>query len=312
MDAPWEPDRPTECIATFSGEPCDRPVKANGLCSTHSSRKKYGYDMDAPEPHRNKGIQCSATIQGEPCGNDAKALGLCYSHYNRQKIGFDMDAPWQTFDPDRFCKATIQGEPCTRSAISVSGMCDGHEMRVRRGSDMDAPWIIIDPNRPCTATVEGRPCDRPYSRGGFCAGHYIRSRRGSDMEAPWIIVDPERGCTIDGCERGHKSLGLCPFHYLQIQKERRLDAQVEPNGFTAERLVARLAMYGRTCWICGEEIDDEPGEFHLDHVKPISAGGAHTPANLRPAHRLCNITKQAAWPIDTSTAHLRLDPARLP
>lgn len=36
----------------------------------------------------------------------------------------------------------------------------------------------------------------------------------------------------------------------------------------------------------------EPGGYTLDHVIPKSLGGAHTLANLRPAHRRCNLARQ--------------------
>nr|DAV64902.1 MAG TPA: HNH endonuclease [Caudoviricetes sp.] len=36
----------------------------------------------------------------------------------------------------------------------------------------------------------------------------------------------------------------------------------------------------------------EPGGYTLDHVIPKSLGGAHTLANLRPAHRRCNLSRQ--------------------
>lgn len=52
------------------------------------------------------------------------------------------------------------------------------------------------------------------------------------------------------------------------------------------------------CWLCGGEIDyaatgpavnKNPWSFVADHVMPVAKGGApFDPANLRPAHRLCN------------------------
>jgi 5-methylcytosine-specific restriction endonuclease McrA len=43
---------------------------------------------------------------------------------------------------------------------------------------------------------------------------------------------------------------------------------------------------GWICWICGEAV--EPQDATLDHVVPVSLGGAHTPANVRLAHGVCN------------------------
>lgn len=60
--------------------------------------------------------------------------------------------------------------------------------------------------------------------------------------------------------------------------------------FTAEQLVARMRYFGNLCWMCGEEADT------VDHVKPLSAGGPHMLANLRPACRSCNCRKRDQWP----------------
>lgn len=45
------------------------------------------------------------------------------------------------------------------------------------------------------------------------------------------------------------------------------------------------------CGICGEPVD--PARFHVDHKVPLARGGAHTYANVQPAHPACNLTKGA-------------------
>jgi 5-methylcytosine-specific restriction endonuclease McrA len=46
------------------------------------------------------------------------------------------------------------------------------------------------------------------------------------------------------------------------------------------------------CWMCGGDADT------VDHVKPLSKGGAHILANLRSACQSCNSSKGATWPFD--------------
>jgi hypothetical protein len=52
------------------------------------------------------------------------------------------------------------------------------------------------------------------------------------------------------------------------------------------------------CWICTRKIDinlpwNHAGEWTLDHVVALTEGGAPLdPANLRPAHRVCNLQRQ--------------------
>jgi len=297
------------CTATIQGEPCDKSATVRGLCPGHYQRWRRGADLDAPWYGTTGPGLCSGTFAGEPCDRPARGKGLCDVHHQRLRNGTDLDAPLRILDPTRPCTATIQGEPCDKP-YQRNGLCRGHATRLERGQDMDAPWRG---EQACSATVEGQPCDKPYSSNGFCGGHLQRWRIGSPpMDAPWNEKQPGRVCEVDGCAGDHMANGLCAKHYQLERFHRERASQVEPNGFTVERLNARLAMFGRTCWVCGQRIPEGDRELHIDHVKPLAMGGAHTPANLRPACAECNGRKGAAWPIDTSTAHLRLDPARLP
>lgn len=69
------------------------------------------------------------------------------------------------------------------------------------------------------------------------------------------------------------------------------DAPVEKwGGRKAQEYVLRtIAEYGTVCIICGL-----PGSNSADHVIPRSEGGAvYDLANLGPAHRGCNYSRQA-------------------
>jgi 5-methylcytosine-specific restriction endonuclease McrA len=62
-----------------------------------------------------------------------------------------------------------------------------------------------------------------------------------------------------------------------------------------------LETYGAICHLCNLTIDLEAPKqvgktgwevgFHIDHVIPISKGGADNLANVRPAHAYCNQRK---------------------
>lgn len=47
-------------------------------------------------------------------------------------------------------------------------------------------------------------------------------------------------------------------------------------------------IYGGMCGICLKFIE---GDFHVDHVIPISKGGLHCYANVQAAHPICNLRK---------------------
>jgi 5-methylcytosine-specific restriction endonuclease McrA len=63
-------------------------------------------------------------------------------------------------------------------------------------------------------------------------------------------------------------------------------------------LAAKLAYWGSRCWIAGPGCTIDPEAW--DHVKPLSKGGAHLLANLRPACKSCNSSKSARWPWPTT------------
>jgi len=65
---------------------------------------------------------------------------------------------------------------------------------------------------------------------------------------------------------------------------------VGANYTTVEMIAARCQMWGNRCYICGAPMEA------IDHVKPLSKGGAHLPCNLRPVCTICNSRKRDKWP----------------
>ncbi|PJE22356.1 MAG: hypothetical protein CK431_16990 [Mycobacterium sp.] len=77
---------------------------------------------------------------------------------------------------------------------------------------------------------------------------------------------------------------------LAHQRRRAAGAGVAIIAFTPEQLAQRWSYYGNRCWIC------RAWATATDHVKPLSKGGAHMLANLRPICKSCNSTKHNKWP----------------
>lgn len=68
--------------------------------------------------------------------------------------------------------------------------------------------------------------------------------------------------------------------------------QVGGSDYTTIAMIrARFAYHGNRCVYCGEA-----GQLQADHVIPISRGGAHLPANIVPACKPCNSSKQDRKP----------------
>lgn len=70
-----------------------------------------------------------------------------------------------------------------------------------------------------------------------------------------------------------------------------------PRSTTTRDLHRNQIRRGRPpCALCSEPIDYslpylDPGEFVVDHIVPLSKGGADTLENKQPAHRSCNRVK---------------------
>ena len=66
------------------------------------------------------------------------------------------------------------------------------------------------------------------------------------------------------------------------------------NGNARRKVRVWLKDQGRPCHICGGAIDyslpaGHPMSFEVDEIVPVSRGGSPTdPANVAPAHRICN------------------------
>jgi len=172
---------------------------------------------------------------------------------------------------------------CGRKSIA-KGKCTTHYRRPPQ------PECIVD------------GCDRESSRRKLCEAHYRRLMKHGDVGPTDIREwDAERTCSIDGCDADYLASGLCVSHYMHQPEQlfrarnnthnrrvRVLDlAPVYP--IPTEKVQARIDYYGGLCYLCGAPADT------IDHVKPISKGGAHIPANLRPACLSCNSSKRDTW-----------------
>lgn len=106
---------------------------------------------------------------------------------------------------------------------------------------------------------------------------YAEKRRAHRRTYKWRERFPEEA-------RRHDSL----------RRARKIGAAIgEP--FTNSEIFERD---GWVCGLCDEPIDrdlrhPEPGSASLDHVLPLSRGGAHSRENVQAAHLGCNLAKGA-------------------
>lgn len=107
-------------------------------------------------------------------------------------------------------------------------------------------------------------------------------RLANDYSATWRAANKEH---ISAYNRTYE-------RRMYEHKKGRQDAVSSRSiPFSKNDLQKRIDYFGGKCWICGE-----PWQ-HLDHVKPIKAGGWHALSNIRPACARCNRRKSSLWPV---------------
>lgn len=178
------------------------------------------------------------------------------------------------------------------------GWCGTHYQRWRTTGDVGgAELLLAKPKGRCS--VDG--CRKPahYGLAQLCKGHYLRRMRHGSVTGGSSSPQFDARCRIRSCEKRHYSRGLCQQHWATVQSHpaERATRRGFPiiGSLTVDALIARVDYYGGLCWMCGAPADE------IDHVKPLSAGGAWWPSNLRPACHDCNARKRNVWPYPTTT-----------
>jgi len=108
----------------------------------------------------------------------------------------------------------------------------------------------------------------------------------------WRAANPSRCREL--YRRQYHSDPLRFFGYISNRRAKRIGATPVGTYATSDIVSAHLGMWGDKCWVCGSPM------VAVDHVKPISKGGLHVVANLRPICNHCNVVKSDKWPFPTT------------
>lgn len=126
-------------------------------------------------------------------------------------------------------------------------------------------------------------------RRGLPARLYFRVDRDRLGEA---LIGVGREVSLDDVLTTYRS-HLTSLSRTGLMRARKLGVEAEYTDYAEV-----LKRDGMTCGICGEPIRYGPGSreghLHFDHRVPLSAGGAHTLDNIRPAHAQCNTGLQSS------------------
>lgn len=134
---------------------------------------------------------------------------------------------------------------------------------------------------PCNTASTGRygmcrDCRTKYNKSYYAANAEDRKRYSRE----WAAANPDR-----------------------VERKRANHATTLENAdpfavTTYAKVWERFAYFGWRCWLCGDPVSVET--VTREHVKPLTAGGLHVPANIRPACQSCNSSKNNQWPFDTA------------
>ena len=194
-------------------------------------------------------------------------------------------------------------------------LCNRHRLRRRMGiPDCDVRGCQKTGRREDRLCVLHRPQPAPPSRSCRVCGQAIAARRQycAACLPPTYGYTPRpatprpcAGCGIEIVKRcGRRDRSFCePCRIIQYRavhdaaKARRRAQMTD----TRSEPVQRMRVFDRDQWccrLCGDPVDRSarvPNHHAptLDHIVPLSAGGAHTYANIQTAHFICNSLRGA-------------------
>lgn len=258
--------------STCSIDGCEKPVLGRGWCNMHYSRWRRNGDVNDPG---RKVRYC--TIDG--CEKPRAAHGLCMMHHLR-KIRGTKNATEP--GPLRIYADACKVVGCERP-YSGLGYCSLHEQRFRKHGDPGPLGLTRWGNRTCSAAG----CDDQHHANGFCAFH--NKHAGAETSRPCSRC----GDAIDMMERnaaGRKR------HGSTLMCRDCLRARTSRSKWSAKAIAARDE--SPECRLCGVDVDlsvrfPDPMSGSVDHILPVSRGGANDLDNLQLAHLVCNMRKGA-------------------
>lgn len=287
---------------------CVKQARSRNWCSAHYERwRKHGDPavvLPPSPPPRNPRVQGGPCLVAD-CPRLSLAKDLCDLHYRRQaKYGDPMGrAPARPPRKPAIRKGRVtwvraNPEPCAIDECSELerslGLCSSHYY---------VHWKYGDPlwQAPAYDVCTVDDCDSPSRNAAnpLCEAHYCRKWRNGTLEVGQCTV-----CQGPLPADSPFSRRFCADCALARRRARSRDAEhrrrAASTGEHSER-VDTSQIYERDGWRCGicrKRVDrrlawPHPKSPSLDHVVPISEGGAHTKANVRLAHLTCNTARGA-------------------
>jgi hypothetical protein len=265
---------------TCSVDGCESKVRCKSLCNKHYLRlRNHGDPLFRFKPEGRQ----ACTV--EDCAKFAAGHGLCQTHYMRLK------RTGSTADPVRV-PLSCQIDGCV-DAHYGRGYCSKHYHKwyAHGNASHRLPGEVVGGMKICASCRADLPVEEYGIDKSVKSGRSIYCRGCvSKKVSAWYLENREQ-------VREYSRLYAKRNPHLVLAKVQRRNAR-KLEQFVED--VDRLSLANRDGWrcgICSEEIGQDPWphprSLSVDHVIPLSRGGAHGYANTQAAHLSCNIGKGA-------------------
>lgn len=243
-------------------EQCGRPLGCRGLCGTHYKNLKKTGVAERPCP---------------TCGVDMVVIGVAAAYCSAE------------------CRPKCRIEWCDNVTTGKRDVCSPHYAAIaKRGRD---PLYGLQRDKHCVSCGSrdwhdnglrkycSRACARVWGRSG---GEVVR----------------EVECVSCGATTPVFRTGESRLRKVRADRTRCGSCARERNAMTVAELRERD---GGDCSVCGRIVDfsckfPHPDSPSVDHVVPLSRGGANAPDNLALACLGCNRKKWHSAPVSTGHA----------
>jgi 5-methylcytosine-specific restriction endonuclease McrA len=207
---------------------------------------------------------------------EAKSAADKASHLRHRENRLAANQARYDADPEKYRKRTrdrYATDPAYREAVKATAR----------------QWELDNPARKAERSRAWREANADALKEKRKANYWANRERAIRQAKEWADANPERRKEFQRAWKKRNPQQV--LANVNIRRARKVAATIAP--FTVEQLEQRLSMWSG-CWICGAEATE------IDHVKPLSKGGAHCLANLRPICPLCNQRKGTRWPFDVN------------
>lgn len=156
-------------------------------------------------------------------------------------------------------------------------------------------WANLTPDKTCTRCEQAKPADKFDPNRNVCrqcrhsgARRERAIARQAEFRAsnPDVVQERNRAYYVENAEQIKANYRANPHLRWATEYRRRVKRLGIPAGAVDEFTKADVTgLYGDACHYCGGAFEE------IDHAVPVSKGGPHTLANVRPSCGSCNRRK---------------------